>query len=757
MQTLRVSLFTLLLLAPAAVGPEVQAQEEGEDNGYVVCTSIIYTISPPTATAYVDTELDGDAPLYYSAVTTGDFNGSSDIGSEGLMSISTGAGTYNLTAWHSLYPNGTVVVGGIQYYQDSLDFTDAVAEPPCDPCLQSETAYGYGPEKNILSGEIDLFTTYDAAYSNPPHISSVGPPSLTLGSSGGSLLIMGSGLTFGGVDENPTVAVASRPSGVAQGAGLTVSSTPSSATDSQIIVPYGVDSNPGSVGTYAVTVTANGVVSNAYPVTVGDATPVIGTITTNGPDLTDFQVGTTITFTITGSNFGTSPAVNITGPGITSSSYGISSSPAPSNTSITGWITAPSAGTASVTVTSQGYNGNSFVQSGGDSPTSNPAEVAIDQAPAPPPAPTIVWTQAQANSTCTGASIGPTQNVVVGQRIAFSACAQGNVQWQAWGPASPPGTTAASNNPGQDYTPGQVPPAAVATAVCAAGAECDFNPFYWIDQDQAGDRKFTITYTAADGEVSQQATITFKVSGPTGTGPNGAFFNAPLGNVAVDPPLTASMGNWANSRLEFGNEASPGITFNVTANNPANGSFQWVQTITSGARQYVENTNPAQSKFPFTTGLDNWYPYAPALGPDGNPVPTTAVDYPGADLVLSNGAAVGEVATTFAAQMYLMWDPALPGPGQNNCHAAFSVPNLATGNVTSTPSTCAGSIPVTLGFMNWGFNGDAINTMTNQLNPANPPNQQTTWLKNCGSPNPAAPAFQQSSSYPTWTNVFHNN
>jgi hypothetical protein len=95
------------------------------------------------------------------------------------------------------------------------------------------------------------------------------------------------------------------------------------------------------------------------------------------------------------------------------------------------------------------------------------------------------------------------------------------------------------------------------------------------------------------------------------------------------------------------------------------------------------------------------------------------------------------------------FSPAIPGPGQQTCAPASTVQD-ANGNITSTASTCTGSIPVPLGYVNWGFCGDAINTVPSQ----NANNQQ--WILSCGGPSPATPAVQSSSSYPTWTSTVTN-
>ena len=110
---------------------------------------------------------------------------------------------------------------------------------------------------------------------------------------------------------------------------------------------------------------------------------------------------------------------------------------------------------------------------------------------------------------------------------------------------------------------------------------------------------------------------------------------------------------------------------------------------------------------------------------------------------------MGEGAETLSATMYLMWDPAIPGPGQQTCAPASTIRG-ADGNITSTASTCTGSIPVPLGYVNWGFSGDAINSVPNQSSN----NQQ--WVLSCGKPSPATPTVQSSGTYPPWTTPVRN-
>jgi len=297
--------------------------------------------------------------------------------------------------------------------------------------------------------------------------------------------------------------------------------------------------------------------------------------------------------------------------------------------------------------------------------------------------------------------------------------------------------------------------------------------FYWVSGGTSSPAANTVEFQycvngttpeSAYPQCSPLASATFNVFGPTPTGQNNTFFTATPtpGAVNVYPPGVAHGGKATNWWLQFGNNNDVvGISFAVAASAPAvndpnnagatnYASFQWVQLIGSLSVQGI--TNPATPDSAVTGPLlDNWYPYA--VFPD---TPNSTNDSPGLGLVAylegSNPPTpvpIGELAATFSATMYLMWDPALP----SGCHPASTIQTKdANGNttITSTPSKCTGSIPVPLGNVTWGFCGDAINTVPNQISN----NQQ--WLLPCGWPLPAAPTVQSSSWYPQWAATITN-
>jgi len=93
--------------------------------------------------------------------------------------------------------------------------------------------------------------------------------------------------------------------------------------------------------------------------------------------------------------------------------------------------------------------------------------------------------------------------------------------------------------------------------------------------------------------------------------------------------------------------------------------------------------------------------------------------------------------------MYLMWDPAIPGVGQSRCWAAATI--SAAGQINSRESTCLGSIPVPLAYVNWWYSGDAMNTLVG--------NGANTWTLCCGVPAPVT--VVNSTAYPVWSGPFN--
>jgi len=187
------------------------------------------------------------------------------------------------------------------------------------------------------------------------------------------------------------------------------------------------------------------------------------------------------------------------------------------------------------------------------------------------------------------------------------------------------------------------------------------------------------------------------------------------------------------SAVGFGNlVGSIGITFTADpkALSSNGGAYSWAQTIDNVTRQVVNiNQPPIMSSNPMGPGLDNIFPYP--MNPGSN---NTTQDNPGSGL----DASEGEFLETFTAKMYLLWTP----PVASDCKSG---------------AICTIAVP--LGYVSWGFNGDAINQQQFLNTTSALANLNASWWKACGQAQPANPVFVQansSNSYPTWTTVLTN-
>jgi hypothetical protein len=191
--------------------------------------------------------------------------------------------------------------------------------------------------------------------------------------SSGTLEVLGAWLTAGGMS-TPTIS--------ADNPGISLSIVPGQAfptEDQQVTVSYTISQDvPSGTHTLAITTVDNGqsLTSNAGAFFVGDPTPKVTAVS---PSL--WKAGTSVSVTITGTGFGTNPSLAISGTGITSSSV-TSASDLQIVATVVIDSSAP-AGTATLSVTSHGFDGNSFApQHTGGSPSGNgSAQVAA----MPPP------------------------------------------------------------------------------------------------------------------------------------------------------------------------------------------------------------------------------------------------------------------------------------------------------------------------------------------------------------------------------------
>jgi hypothetical protein len=577
-------------------------------------------------------------------------------------------------------------------------------------------------QASALSAGLHLISTPSCSAPQAPVITSISPTGAPF-STDTSVTINGENFD----DPGMTVAI----SGGIQAKNLSCSSS------TQCTATFDT-SGETTVGTQDMYLSSDYGHSNSEDFEVGDPTPSIDNVS---PPI--WPAGTTTPVTITGSGFGTKPLISLSDSSISYSITNATDNGLPHGASITANVTVPAPNPGegvTVSVTSQGYSGNGFTRStsgqSAQSPTFN-----VTTTPIPAPKPAIFFNGSDITTNPT------TPQVVVGQQILLKGCvnASGNtcqnpplaISSQAWGVPSGTvvaGYTNAAGNGPPDTTGGQTTQLLVFT-----------NPtitYYWVK----GGNPLTETYSycMVNGQCSSTVTAKFNVQGFA----SGAPF------TAVPTAGAVKIYNEAGSDfLECGN-ANPTvcITFTATAAPPAGGSanasFQWVQIINSTTSQY-RTTPSTPNVLCLGSGvqcpaLDNAYPYATLAGQ-----PNTTNDSPGMELVVNGVTGFGEGGETFKAQMYMMWDPALMAYGQSgSCTPAYSRQN-ANGTVTSTASTCTGSIPIPVGYVIWGFGGDAINP-SDQVN-------STSWILSCGGPNPANPSVVNSSVFPLWTRSTSNH
>ena len=180
---------------------------------------------------------------------------------------------------------------------------------------------------------------------------------------------------------------------------------------------------------------------------------------------------------------------------------------------------------------------------------------------------------------------------------------------------------------------------------------------------------------------------TFNVSGPTGV------------QVSSATPLPTQV--IGNALLELGNNpaGTNGITFNETATSTASGVYEWSQIIknTTLTEKYGSVTevcmvgpNVLDSYDPTRTGAEvGDSPDAPLVSPYTNVA----------------------IASTF--RMYFMWNS----------------------GVGTSP------ISITLGYIDWGWNGDAVLT-------------SGVWSVNPSQSSTKVGGFQVDTGLPTWTQYF---
>lgn len=290
-----------------------------------------------------------------------------------------------------------------------------------------------------------------------------------------------------------------------------------------------------------------------------------------------------------------------------------------------------------------------------------------------------------------------TQSALVGQQIALSASlpAGATLAKQPWSPWSAEGLTVG----GFKIAPLVFYP--LTGSPVKADFTGDSTSFYWI---APGYFQVTLSATLSNNQPIL-AKAAFNIDGPALP-----KVISEASHVAIeDGPV-----------LSFGN-AEPGMAFKASAEVPTavNGSFVWIQLINKDVVVLIgQDGSNKTCNLVIETALDNTFPYAYG---------DSAADSPAWPLDSTDT----RVTRTFAARMYLLWNPALP--------SGCTLP------ATSREGTCT-SIPVPLGYLDWQFNGGAQARPSGNWTPSGP-----DCSKGCSS------TFQSSTQFPLWTRLSSND
>jgi hypothetical protein len=616
-------------------------------------------------------------------------------------------------------------------------------------CLDGSGGQGYEGGGGGSSGCNWLSSTqsYVSLYANMPYIDYLSENWGNIGFTNQTITAFGYNL----VDPNTCTATV----GIT-GTGDTLSVSDPGCQEDSVNIDYSIGTE-ATTGAQNLTLSTPAGISNSVSFSNDDPTP---SINTNGINPSTWQAGNlSFPVTITGTGFGTNPTVSVSDTNATCTVSG-ASDPGGTGNAVMNALCSVSKydlnTSATITVTSGGY-GNGFAPAPAGA-TSAQYTVTINPASGGSlPTPQIF---SGANAACSGSGnyTNATVNVLVGQPIAFTACIPSSVNLTTvtsaptWASNPNPGASnAAVANWTVTVTPvgcvpdGQENPCnytrvitAFSNATCQAQQpSCSFNTFFIVAQ---GTYTFTYTYSTNVGPAS--ASVTFVASGPTGV------------NVALDPsygnppfaPVSIWPGTGGTPRMGLGKEGVPpyGIWMSASLTEPTNPlwngndySLSWVQVFTGMTFRELDGDGTWTGHFSgqispsgqvYGMVLDSIYPYVSSW---------TFYDDPQSDLEDS------EFSEKYATTVYLMWDPAIPYPGDQSCNPARTV------NGVPSPSTCW-SIPVPLGHVSWGACGDGINALTPELDTS------TNWFLNCSSES-GPTSFVQDTTYPSWQSTIHGS
>jgi len=466
-----------------------------------------------------------------------------------------------------------------------------------------------------------------------------------------------------------------------------------------------------SVATSAATGVQYLLINNA----LGHNEPLKLTVALPQPTITSvtpsqWNAGTTVSFTIAGNNFGTVPTVGLTLPCAAVTSATVS---AASNTSINASVAIPAncpGGNGAVSVTNHGYGSPlnnvppTTSAGGGNTVTIIPYKLQ---------AATITWN----SSTISGTT---NQKAVVGQPMALKT----NPNLPAGLAVSSSTWTVGGTNIG-GYTP-TTTSFATASVTPTTLTATTIN-FYWVYPASSVPVTYQYCVDLSNGSrtCSPTATATFsKISGPTATGTSttSAWTITPTIATCAVPPVNVkelAFGTYSGGTTCKPTITTAGIAFVASPGSSPSGKVEYVQLLVTNNITFTSADGPTVQNA--GTGLDNTFPY-PSIPTDVN----QTNDSPSNSLPpnTAGGTIYTKAERNFTAKMYLLWT-----------------------------SSIAGSVPVPLGYTQWIIDGIATYNMGNGK-----------WTASHGAGqgvNPSLTALTKddgtvSHGYPVWTTVAKN-
>jgi hypothetical protein len=259
--------------------------------------------------------------------------------------------------------------------------------------------------------------------------------------------------------------------------------------------------------------------------------------------------------------------------------------------------------------------------------------------------------------------------------------------------------------------------------------------FFWVNPGTTE----SVTYqycVGANNTDCSSVSAPFTINGPTGV----TVVTYPTPGTLAPVNVLIQTDSQTYLELGTGNGNTPatlGIILQATTSN--SGWYEWVQLINTDHIQYLDSGGKHGCIPKNWTGqsqLDDVYPFSSGIA--NQQVGNVTQDSPRTPLA-------PEISQSFGADMYLLWDPAIPPSGQSSCTPA-TVASKVPG--VGSPSTCS-SNPVPLGHIHWQWSGDAVDTLAVTTGD----NLTTGHLLTVPKPqNTLVNAFVPDSTYPYWTN-----